>query len=26
LGIMAWGPGRLSVDYGLSKTLGIGRS
>jgi putative oxidoreductase len=26
LGIMAWGPGRLSVDYGLSKALGIGRS
>jgi putative oxidoreductase len=26
LGVMAWGPGRLSVDYGLSKACGIGRS
>jgi putative oxidoreductase len=25
LGIMAWGPGRLSADYGLTKALGIGR-
>ena len=26
LGIMAWGPGRLSVDYGIGKALRSGRS
>ena len=26
LGIMAWGPGRLSVDYGIEKALRIERS